>query len=333
MTQLDAFLQAVKDDPDDDAPRLLLADWLEDQGDPRGEFIRVQCLRARLPGRDPRNRVLVDREAVLLAEHGAAWLGPWVIEPWMIGGESRFRRGLLEVGLAAEDLWAASAFTEEAFAWVESLRLWSRTFPIIDRLAKASFLNRLSALDLSNNRYIDLAALTDCPNVANLRKLRLSANPLGRTGASQIAGTPYLARLKVLELSSTRLGDEGVLALTASPHLMELASLNLAYNEITDAGAAALARWAGLNRLTSLFLKGNLIGSDGAKALASSPHLGRLEILDLEENRVGAKGAAALASSTCLPRLVNFNWESNPIGTAQVAALRRRFRMTSDPAT
>ena len=58
MTQLDAFLQAVKDDPDDDAPRLLLADWLEEQGEPRGEFIRVQCLRARLPApRPPRWRL------------------------------------------------------------------------------------------------------------------------------------------------------------------------------------------------------------------------------------------------------------------------------------
>ena len=34
--------QAVLTDPDDDATRLVLADWLEEQGDVRGEFIRLQ---------------------------------------------------------------------------------------------------------------------------------------------------------------------------------------------------------------------------------------------------------------------------------------------------
>ena len=43
MTHDDAFLQAIIEDPDHDAPRLLYADWLEERGDPRGEFIRVQC--------------------------------------------------------------------------------------------------------------------------------------------------------------------------------------------------------------------------------------------------------------------------------------------------
>lgn len=42
MDDGDRLLQAVLDDPGDDAPRLVLADWLEERGDPRGEFIRVQ---------------------------------------------------------------------------------------------------------------------------------------------------------------------------------------------------------------------------------------------------------------------------------------------------
>jgi uncharacterized protein (TIGR02996 family) len=44
MTRAAAFLQAILADPDDDAPRLVDADWLDERGDPaRGEFIRVQC--------------------------------------------------------------------------------------------------------------------------------------------------------------------------------------------------------------------------------------------------------------------------------------------------
>jgi uncharacterized protein (TIGR02996 family) len=45
----DALLQAVLADADDDAPRLIYADWLDEQGESdRAEFIRVQCALARL---------------------------------------------------------------------------------------------------------------------------------------------------------------------------------------------------------------------------------------------------------------------------------------------
>jgi uncharacterized protein (TIGR02996 family) len=51
--------QALLDDiiaaPDDDAPRLVYADWLLAREDPRGELITVQCELARLQrtGGDP----------------------------------------------------------------------------------------------------------------------------------------------------------------------------------------------------------------------------------------------------------------------------------------
>ena len=48
MTHDQAFLRAICEAPDDDAPRLVYADWLEERGYLRGEFIRVQCMYARL---------------------------------------------------------------------------------------------------------------------------------------------------------------------------------------------------------------------------------------------------------------------------------------------
>lgn len=42
------FLEAIRAAPDDDAPRLVYADWLSERGDPRGEFIVAQCTIARL---------------------------------------------------------------------------------------------------------------------------------------------------------------------------------------------------------------------------------------------------------------------------------------------
>ncbi len=49
MTVAD-FLASILADPDDDTPRLQYADWLMERGDPRGEFIRVQCEIARIEG-------------------------------------------------------------------------------------------------------------------------------------------------------------------------------------------------------------------------------------------------------------------------------------------
>lgn len=48
MNTHDAFMAAIVENLDDDAPRLIYADWLEEQGDrDRAEFIRVQCEIAR----------------------------------------------------------------------------------------------------------------------------------------------------------------------------------------------------------------------------------------------------------------------------------------------
>ena len=49
----EGFLEAIRAAPDDDVPRLVYADWLEERGEPLGEFIRVQCALARLPADDP----------------------------------------------------------------------------------------------------------------------------------------------------------------------------------------------------------------------------------------------------------------------------------------
>jgi uncharacterized protein (TIGR02996 family) len=49
MTHEEAFLQAIIESPEDDAPRLVYADWLEERGDPRGEFLRLECRLRSLP--------------------------------------------------------------------------------------------------------------------------------------------------------------------------------------------------------------------------------------------------------------------------------------------
>src|SRR5262245_11845729 len=96
----DAFLQAIIEDPDDDGPRLVYADFLDERGDPQGEVIRLQCERATLAEDDPRVEALVKREQELLAEHQEEWVGA----VGLFSTGYAFRRGFIEsVTLPVED--------------------------------------------------------------------------------------------------------------------------------------------------------------------------------------------------------------------------------------
>jgi uncharacterized protein (TIGR02996 family) len=45
------FMRAIQRDPEDDEARLIYADWLEQQGDVRGEYLRLEVQRRRIPRR------------------------------------------------------------------------------------------------------------------------------------------------------------------------------------------------------------------------------------------------------------------------------------------
>lgn len=91
----EALVRAVLANPDDDAVRLVFADWFEDQGDAasvaRADFIRTQVERARLDPRDPRQSELHAREYRLLAAHAKDWCGSHFAFK-----KARFRRGFIE---------------------------------------------------------------------------------------------------------------------------------------------------------------------------------------------------------------------------------------------
>jgi uncharacterized protein (TIGR02996 family) len=77
MTDHDALLRAVLESPADDAPRLVLADWLDEHGESeRAEFIRLQVAGARDPNVIPglRWRVPAAREAELFRRRWPRWL-------------------------------------------------------------------------------------------------------------------------------------------------------------------------------------------------------------------------------------------------------------------
>ena len=68
-----AFLADIIENIDDDTPRVVFADWLEDNGDPEwAEFIRLHCHRAEvfpraiLSSRDAKRSAIWSRHALAL---------------------------------------------------------------------------------------------------------------------------------------------------------------------------------------------------------------------------------------------------------------------------
>src|SRR5205823_5205407 len=115
-----AFLRDVKDHPDEDAPRLVLADWLTEHDDPRGEFLRAEVMSARLGWRQWERRHLDACAQELLRQHGDDWLGP-------LRGVSfypKWERGMLRLALGPDklpELAACDPEADERVAWVDGL--------------------------------------------------------------------------------------------------------------------------------------------------------------------------------------------------------------------
>jgi uncharacterized protein (TIGR02996 family) len=69
-----AFIRAIRENPEDDALRLVYADWLDEHGDPRGEFLRLQHSLADLRKKDPRIADIRRRMEELRASLNIDWL-------------------------------------------------------------------------------------------------------------------------------------------------------------------------------------------------------------------------------------------------------------------
>jgi uncharacterized protein (TIGR02996 family) len=70
----DTFLRAIAERPADDAPRLVYADWLDERGDPRSRFLRVQWELGRPVKASARFRELCESEQELARQLDPAWV-------------------------------------------------------------------------------------------------------------------------------------------------------------------------------------------------------------------------------------------------------------------
>jgi uncharacterized protein (TIGR02996 family) len=268
-TEEDVFLQDILDHPDDDTPRLIYADWLDDHGRAeRGEFIRLQIELARLPPSDPRRSVLELLERELLEEYGEEWAG---LLPRVVVRRS-FERGFLHgIELLAQGFSQLPA----VFGWAPDVRSLHLTGPFRSgkppmRLVAASpHLAQLTSLEISKGSYHvnDAAAsiLARSPHLGNLTSLSLHENHVGAAGVADIVISPHLGRLVALSVSGYGhpfrhySGLEGVRVLAALTLPSRLTSLRLAECGIDDEACRMLAAAPGLAGLKTLDLTGNPI--------------------------------------------------------------------------
>jgi uncharacterized protein (TIGR02996 family) len=246
---------AIRANPDDDTPRLVYADWLQENGDEaRAEFIRLQCAIAKLPNDRETNRkvrpAMEHRQRVLLTANRERWAEPAL---------RLYRRnrhpasGRIVVDFRRGFIWGLQIDLDGAF-----------------RLTTASpLLEPMEGLVITESNRL----------VGNAKKL------------AAVVGWEHAACFRIISLRYTN--DEDAYLIVRG-RLSRLVELGLCDGSVTDVGAGELAGWAGGANLLALNLYANRIGDVGAKALAESPHLAGLRRLDLRRNLLIRDGERAL---------------------------------------
>jgi uncharacterized protein (TIGR02996 family) len=301
------FLEDIIAHPDDDAPRLIFADWMEERGDPRGAFIRMQVELARAPLDDPRRPEWEFRVHDLLEDHEEEWLGP--VAAWVKGWQ--FHRGFVE----AVEMEAA---------------------PFLDHSRDASWVTTVRSLRLlvygpdfeEMRKY--LRTLVQSRQVERLETLDLSSTTLGPKELKAVAASPCLGRLKGLDLGGTYVDEERIRSLVQSPLAARICQLSLS---AIGGGTEALSALAGarLPALRSLNLTGFSADPPALHNLASASWLPQLQVLHLGGNALPESELIPFLSSPGLGHLAVLSIASHGLtrlGTPIIAALVRNEHLS-----
>jgi uncharacterized protein (TIGR02996 family) len=200
MSDRKALLRGVIDNPDDDTPRLVMADWFEENGEPdRAEFIRLQ--------------VELAREDVAQAEEPLPWLTRMRVR--RITGDPDRKRRIERMG----ELYDAhrKEWESEVAAWARRGADFCRGFigyldaTVAQWLKGASGLHRaapVTELSLHNTAGL-LGELAACPHLSRVSSLLLLLHYLSRDEGRTLADSPHFGRLRSLRLINGRASSRG----------------------------------------------------------------------------------------------------------------------------
>lgn len=250
-----ALWAAIRAHPNDDTPRLVYADWLEEHGDEaRAAFIRAQCALEVL-GPDRRKgrkqRVPLEAQLAKLKVHQDEWLAP-------------FRTQLAHPRPRTDDDGP------------------------IDLKLRRGFVDGVQ-FDLATAAAVARAG-DDLEPVDRIEMWEMGIN-YDSSAVAAIAKWPGAGCVTGFSVAFVADADAYVIA---RGHMSNLRHLGLWYGKVSDAGVAKLAAWPGAAALRSLDLKDNPITDAGARKLADSSYLTGLTQLQLNGTQIGSEGRTAL---------------------------------------
>jgi uncharacterized protein (TIGR02996 family) len=272
-----SLIQAIIANPDDDLPRLVYADWLEEHGRGlRAEYIRVECEMASLPMGLPDTR---KREKFL--EDWVFALDGNIVMAWQREAKAAVPRHpqlcfFFDRGMPAELVCTVNYFVEHGAAVfqehpITAVRFYSLQPKHVRHLAECSTSAKVQSMRLTEkvNEGTVRALLTDWP-FPNATTLRFSASIIDMTTrrwhdqwaerSRMIAESGLPGQVRRLDLTGCGIGNEGGEALAGSPRLRKLELLDLRDNPLDRATIGALRKRFG-NRV--LFTERDLTGKSG----------------------------------------------------------------------
>lgn len=333
-----AALDEIRARPDDDTPRLMLADWLEEHGDAtdavRARLLREQCTLARRDPADPLRFADGERLDDLLLRHGDELDGPArnVLGTW--------HRGLRAVQTYPGELDALHA-RPDRLAWTErlgfaGLPLHEEVSQVAARLRAVLAGVRQLALDTGERTPDWLTALRG-PELRRLTHLAVTGPVrVGNSSDALLAAGPFpdlvslrthhadLDRLAAGEATPTlrelHLGQwwSSLEPLFASRHLRHLERVVLTS---VQQAALTLPAAAGLPALRSLRVSGLADGVSVLANVARSPFWLRLEELELPHLPLSPAILRTLVPAPRLRKLDLTQTRLDPGGAEQLRAL------------
>lgn len=293
------LLAAVRAAPEDLQPRLILADFLTERGDPRGAFINAQC-RLSERGLSPASRRRLNDTAKKLFDDNRQ---RWAASALAMGAEFEFRLGFMH-------------------------KLVGELEPVLEHWPALVTSEPVIHLELTDMTADSCAQLADSGILPAIRYLTLRGE-FGDSGVRALSDGD-LQTIERLNLKDAEMTDEGLRAL-ASARGFQPRRLTLTGNPITDTGAQILVDSELPSRLECLFLSRTQLTDTGVATLAASPKLGLVRDLALGSlEELSDTGTDALIESPYLTSLryveVNTCWEVSRSATSRLRARFTRVR-------
>jgi uncharacterized protein (TIGR02996 family) len=358
-TDFEGLLRAVFRDPDDDTPRLVFADYLEENDRPdRAALIRYQCEQARLKPQSARYKELAALIKPLVAKLRDQ------IGTLPEGMKFAFHRGFgrLDVNLYDfNDAGSLPARFTNLFrdGWIETIGT-----SIIYNLRESGvipLLEHVGTFDVSRYGTSDELLLTVAAETAPARTtgrlarvkvhssnrkafdrllraqhgetIDLSADlgperqytNLNADLFARLAEFGRLSGARELYLHSGFALGAAELDMLRAADLSELRRLRLEYWELPRAAIERFVKSPALANLTALCLQGCSVRGPGVAAIVKSPLFARLHTLDLTVNPIGSAGAAALAGAKVPPKLKELVLAGCPLEPDDRKKLKRKY--------